>query len=304
MVFYNLKYLYFIILAFVLFMILWSGFRKKNKILDLLSLKKKKAVYIALILMGYTIAIFALAGPRKLSDVEKVEVKGADIYVLIDTSKSMMVEDTAPNRLEKAKYEIRKIVEGLKGDRISFIPFTDGAYVQLPLTDDYDMALMYLDSIDTDLINTGGTDFSNAISVAEKSFDKENESSKIILIVSDGENHKNLKINKDLNIYTIGVGTQKGGVIPMGNGFVKDEKGNVVISKLESDILKKISENGRYYESNNRDSAYDKFLKNIESVKRKSNREEEIKIFREFYQYFLFVAFLLILIVYYLEEKR
>lgn len=304
MVFYNLKYMYFLVLALLLFFILWSGFKKKNKILGMLSLKKKKALYIAIILLAYTIAVFSLAGPRKLSDVEKVEVKGADIYVLIDTSKSMMTEDTAPNRLEKAKYEIRKIIEGLKGDRISFIPFTDGAYVQLPLTDDYDMALMYLDSIDTDLINTGGTDFSNALSVAEKSFDKEDGSSKIILIVSDGENHKNLKVNEDLNIYAIGVGTHKGGVIPSGSGFVKDEKGNVVISRLEPETLKKISENGKYYESNNIDSAYNKFLKSIENIKRKSNREQEIKRYREFYQYFLLAAFLMILIVYYLEEKR
>jgi Ca-activated chloride channel family protein len=285
-------------------MILWAGFKKKNKVLEMLSFKKKKAIYIIFILMAYIIAIFSLTGPRKLSDVEKIEVKGADIYILIDTSKSMLVEDILPNRLEKAKYEIREIVEGLKGDRISFIPFTDGAYVQLPLTDDYDMALMYLDTIDTDLINTGGTDFSNAISVAEKSFDKDSGSSKIILVISDGENHENLKINKELNIYAIGVGTKKGGVIPLGNGFVKDEKGNVVISRLESNILKEISKNGNYYESNNTESAYNKFLEQIEKIKRNSNREEELRIYKEFYQYFLFISFLIILVVYYWEERK
>lgn len=304
MVFYNLKYIYFLILALVLYMILWAGFKKKNKVLEMLSFKKKKAIYIIFILMAYIIAIFSLTGPRKLSDVEKIEVKGADIYILIDTSKSMLVEDILPNRLEKAKYEIREIVEGLKGDRISFIPFTDGAYVQLPLTDDYDMALMYLDTIDTDLINTGGTDFSNAISVAEKSFDKDSGSSKIILVISDGENHENLKINKELNIYAIGVGTKKGGVIPLGNGFVKDEKGNVVISRLESNILKEISKNGNYYESNNTESAYNKFLEQIEKIKRNSNREEELRIYKEFYQYFLFISFLIILVVYYWEERK
>jgi Ca-activated chloride channel family protein len=285
-------------------MILWAGFKKKNKVLEMLSFKKKKAIYIIFILMAYIIAVFSLTGPRKLSDVEKIEVKGADIYILIDASKSMLVEDILPNRLEKAKYEIREIVEGLKGDRISLIPFTDGAYVQLPLTDDYDMALMYLDTIDTDLINTGGTDFSNAISVAEKSFDKDSGSSKIVLVISDGENHENLKINKELNIYAIGVGTKKGGVIPLGNGFVKDEKGNVVISRLESNILKEISKNGNYYESNNTESAYNKFLEQIEKIKRNSNREEELRIYKEFYQYFLLISFLIILVVYYWEERK
>lgn len=304
MVFYNIKYIYFLIFSIFLFVILYKGLKRKNNILEKLLLKKKKKIYVFFLVLGYTLGILALTGPRKLSDTEKVDIKGADIYVLIDTSKSMTVEDVEPSRMEKAKYEIRKIIEGLKGDRISFIPFTDSAYVQMPLTDDYDMAFMYLDAIDTDLINSGGTDFENVLDLVEKSYEKEDNSQKIILIVSDGENHKKVKVNEDLIIYTIGIGTSKGGVIPSGHGFIKDDNGNVVISTLESGILKKLAKRGKYYESNNLNSAYDKFLKSIENIKRKSSREEEIKRYKEYYQYLLSAAFIMILIVCYMEERE
>lgn len=311
----SLNYIWYMLSLLLAIMLLSFGLKKKLKIKEKLGLNLQKQrellSNIGIIISIFLIA-FSLIQPRVLKDFEKVEVKGLDIYILIDVSKSMLVEDVIPNRLEKAKESIKNLLENLKGDRVGFIPFSGSAYIQMPLTDDYNMASLFLDVIDTELISGGGTNIEAALKLAEKSFDATGSSEKIVLVISDGDEHDNDSIEfaktdgKDIKIYSLGIGTKEGGLIPeiikgAKKGFVKDENGSTVVAKLSSKTLNELAliGNGEFYLSDNFNEGVDKFIMDIVNLKRDTNREEKIKKYRELYQYFLFTGVLLFLISYF-----
>lgn len=316
----SLKYMWSLIFLIIIVVFLILGFRKKAVIKGKLGLSlNKKTEIISIVGMAISIVlmIISLLQPRVLKDFEKVEVKGLDIYILVDVSKSMLVEDVIPNRLEKAKESIGKILDNLKGDRVGFIPFSGSAYIQMPLTDDYSMARLFLDVIDTDLISGGGTNIEAALRLADKSFENSGSSEKIVLVISDGDEHDNNSIDfaknegKDIKIYTLGIGTQDGGLIPEiikgeNRGFVKDKDGSTVVAKLATKTLNElaVAGKGKFYLSNNFNDGIDKFIMDISSLKRDTNREEKIKKYRELYQYFLFAGILLFLISYFGIKRR
>ena len=168
------------------------GYRKKERILDLLKIKSKikyKALRIVLTALGLGLILFSLMGPQMFIGFSEVKKEGLDIYVLFDTSKSMMVEDIKPNRISRAKNIVAGIIDNLEGDRIGFIPFSSSAYIQMPLTDDYQLAHMFLDVIDTDMIGGGGTNIDNAIKLAHSSFERTSSADRVIIVLSDGEEH-------------------------------------------------------------------------------------------------------------------
>ena len=251
----NALYILFLVLAVI---ILVLAYRKKEQILSVLKINAKirfKITRIILYAAALALIVFSLMGPQIFKGYMEIKSVGLDIYVLIDTSKSMLVEDIGPDRISRAKNIIGEILNNLEGDRIGFIPFSSGAYVQMPLTDDYQMARMFLDVIDTDMISGGGTNIKAAINLANNSFEQASGSDKVIIILSDGEEHdsgsleilKNIK-NDRLKVYTIGIGTEKGGLIPVYDSkgekrvdYKKDENGNYITSRLNSDILKKLA---------------------------------------------------------------
>lgn len=149
---------------------------------------KYEKLRIAIMFLGLVTICIALLGPQKLAGTMEVKRESLDIYVLLDTSKSMLVEDTVPNRLEREKQIVSNILDELDGDRIGFIPFSSSAYIQMPLTDDYNMAKMFLDVVDTDMIGGGGSDVGKAIKLAYDSFERTTIGDKVILIISDGRN--------------------------------------------------------------------------------------------------------------------
>ncbi len=319
----NIRYSLFFISIPIGLIFLYLGFKKKATIKRQLSLEGKanfEFTKIALYILSLTLIVFSLVQPRILNGFENIKVKGLDIYVLVDVSKSMLVEDVFPNRLEKTKHDISELLDGLKGDRIGFIPFSSSAYIQMPLTDDYDMAKMFVEVIDTDLISGGGTNITQALKLARKSFKNSGSSEKIILVVSDGDEHENDSINylkkenlkkENFKIYSLGVGTAQGGVIPdtangQHNGFLKDENGNTVMAKLSTDTLKKLSAegNGNFYMSDNFHDGIEGFLNDISVLKRDESREEKIKNYRELYQYFLASGILLFLFAYFFDYHK
>ena len=182
-----------------------------------------------------------------------------DIYVLIDTSKSMLVTDIAPDRITVAKRIVENLLDNLSGDRIGFIPFASDAYIQMPLTDDYQLAKMFLDVVDTDMISGGGTNLAAAVRLANDSFKRTSSADRVIIIISDGEEHEGASldvirriIDDQLKIFTIGVGSEKGGLVPVydndGNnivGYMKDGKGQFVTSRLNADTLRQLASDGR-----------------------------------------------------------
>ena len=317
---YNIIYLIIPILCLV-FLIL--GFRKKEKILSLLNLNiaiKNKAVRIIMTSLGLLLILFALLGPQVLQGYTEVERNGLDIYFLIDTSKSMLAEDIKPNRMSRAKKVIETIVDNLNGDRVGYIPFTSSAYIQMPLTDDYQLAKMFLDVIDTEMISGNGTNIGSAINLAANSFEKTSSADRVIIVLSDGEEQDSKSVDalkkiesKNLHVFTIGIGTEKGGLIPVYDtsgtqvtDYMKDDSGQYVNSKLMPEVLKNLAleGNGAYYESTVTSEEITQLTKEISTLKTDTIKTDRVSQYSQLYQYFLGAGMVLIILTYLLPERK
>ena len=267
-----------------------------------------KFVFFLLII---ALIIIGAANLQSGSKMEKVKREGIDIFLCVDISNSMHAEDIAPNRLERSKQAINKLISKLGGDRIGVIVFAGNAYVQLPITTDYSAAKMFLSTVDTDLIPAQGTEIGRAIELAIKSFG-ENEHNKAIVIISDGEDHENgdaVKAAQEaakygIKIYTIGMGLDEGAPIPLYNqygkrtGYKKDKEGNVVITKLDDHILRQLAEigDGIYVRASNSNVGLDKIYEDISKAKKS---EIEAKVFTDYddqFQWFIGAAIILLII--------
>lgn len=314
--------LYFIpIIAAMVFFIL--SFRKKERIMALLRLNyklRRKALRAVLLFLGLGLTAVSLLGPQVFAGYADVRKTGMDIYVLMDTSKSMLVSDIAPDRISVAKRIVSNLLDNLDGDRIGFIPFSSDAYIQMPLTDDYRLAGMFLDAMDTDMISGGGTNLAAAITLAGDSFQRTKDADRVIIILSDGEEHDDAGQNAlkgitddGVRIYTIGIGTEKGGLVPVygedGDTVVdykKDASGNPVTSRLNDEALKKLAQNGNgsYYQANAQGMDISPLLNELSLLNKDVLAEEQIRQFQQLYQYFLGIGILLFLIAWFLPEGR
>lgn len=312
----NLQNYIYLIFPLILLLIMILGMRKRKDILNVLKLRNKRRISIIKILLltlGSVLVVISLLSPQKEIEDEEIEVKGMNIYVLIDTSRSMLTEDVYPNRLEAGKRVLTNLIQSLKGDRVGFIPFSDSAYIQMPLTDDYNITQNYINAIDTTLISGGGTELYQALELAEKSFKEIGSENKTVIVISDGGDFDKKSLNfvkeNKIDVYSIGVGTKEGNVIPeylngVKRGFIKDESGSAVISKLNSDFLQKISNenNGKYYEVNNLVDTSKNFVNDTINLERKNQRNEKTKNYEKYFQYPLALGILFILIGYLLKE--
>ena len=260
----------------------------------------------------------SLANPQWGTKKEKVTRKSVDIFVALDISQSMMAEDISPSRLERAKRFAQGLIETLKGDRIGTIIFAGNAYLQVPLTTDYAAAELFIKSANPGMAPTQGTAIVDAIDLAENSFEEENKNHKALIIISDGENHDEEALqrareanNNGLLIFTVGVGTAEGSFIPVLIGgradYKRDRTGNPVRSQLNEDMLKDLADAG--------DGSYFNLLSGSEEVMsalrngidRMEKREFEQRVFNEYesyFQYFLIVAILLIVIEFIFSYKK
>lgn len=255
--------------------------------------------------------IIGAANLQSGSKMEKVKREGIDLFLCVDISNSMHAEDIAPNRLERSKQAISKLISKLGGDRIGIIVFAGNAYVQLPITTDYSAAKMFLSTVDTDLIPTQGTEIGRAIELAIKSFG-ENEHNKAIVIISDGEDHENgdaVKAAQDaakygIKIYTIGMGLDEGAPIPLYNkygkktGYKKDKDGNIIITKLDDHILRQIAEigDGLYVRASNSNVGLDKIYEDINKTEKSEIESSVFTDYDDQFQWFLGAAILLLII--------
>ena len=230
----------------------------------------------------------------------------------------MKAEDIKPNRLESTKQAISRLIDKLRNDRIGLIVFAGDAYLQLPLTPDYSAAKLFLNSIDTDIVPIQGTAIGSAIRLAMKSFPKEEKKYKVIVVISDGENHEDDAIREARNaaeegviVHTIGMGSPQGAPIPIYQnnkqiGYKKDKNNEIVITKLNEQILQQIAEVGRgkFILATNRQDELEIVLKNIEAMEKK---KYETKIFTDYedrFQYFLGVALFLLIIEFFISERK
>ena len=317
------QYIWFLAAAAACVVITILAIRKKEKILALLHLRTKprfKVLRATLLGIGMSLMVVALLGPQLFEGAAEYQKTGMDIYVLVDTSKSMLVTDIMPDRINVTKKMINHLLDTLDGDRVGFIPFASDAYIQMPLTDDYSLARMFLDVMDTDMISGGGTNLEAAIALANRSFDRSSGSDRVILIFSDGEEHDSDSINalkevtdEKVKIYTIGVGTEKGGLIPIyaDNGttisdYMKDGSGNPVTSRLQPAVLQQLARDGagRYYHAGTQGTEIYSLIQDLSTLERDTLSVEQMKKFEQLYQYFLGGGLLMVLAAWFLPERR
>ncbi len=263
--------------------------------------------------------IIALANPKIGTKVEKVKREGIDIVFAIDISKSMLAEDIAPNRLEKSKQLVSQIINNLGNDRIGIIAYSGSAFPVLPLTTDYSMAKMFLQSMNPGMISSQGSNLDEAIKLSESYFEGSSNTSKLMILISDGEDHSEGAKNAaedakkmGLKIITIGVGTTTGGPIPYRkNGTIEsyhiDKSTNSrVITKLKPEALKAIAKaaNGGYINGNNTKDVVDFVKKALNNIQKKEFEATEVANYQSQFQWFLGIGFFLLLLDVFLLEKK
>ncbi len=263
---------------------------------------KNRFVFFGLILLS-----IAASGPKIGTKFRPIERKGIDIVIALDTSSSMDAEDVKPSRLAKAKFELNNLIRKLKGDRVAIIIFAGTSHLYLPLTTDYETALLFLNDIDTDIIPTQGTALSRAIKTGITAFTDEKDKHKIMLLVSDGEDHEGEAINlasmskqNGLKIYTVGVGSELGGLIPERKEsgkmieYKRSSDGKLITSKINNSILKEISNAGGgtfFWFDNNRDTHL-QIINTIDQMDKKTISSHEYYEYEDQYQIFLFFSFI------------
>ena len=278
-----------------------------------------RAAKSVLMLLAVTFLILALARPQFGTRVETVRSEGQDVMVALDVSRSMLAEDVVPNRLERARLEIMRILQRLDGDRIGFVAFAGNAFVQSPLTVDYGAAALFLNAMDPALIPIQGTNLGEALTVTLDAFEEGTRDHRVLIVVTDGEDHEGeieeaLERARDerVRIHTVGIGSLDGVPIPEftasgeRSGFVRDDEGAVVTTRLDESTLERVAEatGGRYFPALGRGANLDLLVEEITGGEGRELETREITQFDEQFQIFLGFALLLLLAEGLIPERR
>lgn len=275
----------------------------------------------AIVTCAIALVALALAGPRFGTQLRDVKREGVDLVIALDVSASMLAEDVAPNRLDRAKNEIRKLLDELRGDRIGLVIFAGDAFLQCPLTTDYSAVRLFLDVAGPEAIAVPGTDFGAALDMAVQAFDIPAESpddgrSRALLFVSDGENHvadieelADLARDENIVMYAAGVGETGGSPIPVyqngrRTGFRENADGDIVSTRLEENGLRQLSEGGAYFRIARTSSSLSKITEALERLEKSEFAQEEFEEYEEKFQWPLALALLLLLIERSVPDRR
>lgn len=262
-----------------------------------------------------TLLIFALARPQFWSKLREEKSTGVEMMLVVDVSNSMLAEDFEPNRLERTKYAINKLFDGLKQDRVGLILFAGEPKVQLPITSDYRMAKAFAKRIDPSQVSVQGTAIGKALEQALLSFSgqTEKDQSRVIILITDGENHEDdaMAIAKQaaemgIRIFTIGIGTPEGAPIQINGEFIKDEKGEIVVTKLDEKGLAEIAATtgGTYVRASKQSIGLDEIVKSINEMEQTELSMARFDEFNEQFQYLLLAALVLLLAEFLLLDRR
>jgi Ca-activated chloride channel homolog len=281
--------------------------------------KPKRAVKFVVFLLAFALIVIAFANPQIGTRLQEVKQEGVDIFIALDVSMSMKAEDIKPNRLEKAKFEIRNLIDRLAGDRIGMIVFAGESFTQFPLTTDYSGAKLFLDVIDVDAVPVPGTSIGTAIARSLESFDLKEPTTKVLIIITDGENNEGEAMTyaedaakKGILIYTIGMGSPGGAPIPMYNAygqqtdFKRDKLGSIVMTKLDEVSLEKIASigNGAYYRGTNNQDELNEIYKAINALQKREFGTKQFTDYESRFQPFLAAGIVLLLIELLISEKK
>ena len=278
----------------------------------------KSILKVLVLCSAFACLSIALVNPKIGTKLETVRSQGVDIVFAVDVSKSMLAEDIAPNRLEKSKQLVTQIINSLASDRVGIIAYAGKAFPQLPITTDYASAKMFLQNMNTDMLSSQGTAISEAIQLAKTYYDDEEQTNRVLIIISDGEDHGGEAVDiaeeakeKGIRIITVGVGTIKGGPIPIKQNDVilnykKDNQGETVITRLDETILKEIAEetDGIYINGTNTNEVVDAIKAVLDKMDKTEFESKQIADFKDQFQWFLgFGIMLLFIDIFFLERK-
>lgn len=269
-------------------------------------------------LSAITILILAIAGPQFGSKLKEVRREGIEIIIALDVSNSMMAEDLQPNRLERAKQAISTLIDRLENDKIGLIVFAGDAYTQIPVTSDYSAAKMFLTGTNTSIVTRQGTAIGSAIELAMNSFSPSTEASKVIIIISDGENHEGNAMEtaktaaeKGIKIFTIGMGSKNGAPIPdysktLQKEFKKDNQGNIIMTKLNVQMLSEIATvtGGTYYQATSSRVGLNDLFDKLNKLDKELMETKVYSEYEEQFPYLIWIALGLLILDFFIAEKR
>ena len=278
----------------------------------------KPILKLIMLCLAFTCLTIAMVNPKVGTKLETVKRQGVDIVFAVDVSKSMLAEDIAPNRIEKSKQLVTQIINNLASDRIGIIAYAGKSVPQLPITTDYAAAKMFLQSMNTDMLSSQGTAINEAIQLARTYFNDEEQTNRVLIIISDGEDHSDLSqdiaetaAEEGIKIFTIGVGSLKGAPIPIKqNGIVlnykKDRSGETVVTKLNEETLRAIAEeaNGQYINGLNTTEVVEAIRDILNKMDKKEFEAKEFAEYKDQFQWFLLLGIFFIIIDIFLLERK
>ncbi|MBR3792848.1 MAG: VWA domain-containing protein [Alistipes sp.] len=267
--------------------------------------RSRQRLKAGLYLTALTLLILAAARPQLGSKLREVKAEGVEMMLVVDVSNSMLAEDFEPNRLERTKYAIQRLFESLKQERVGLVAFAGEPKVQLPITSDYRMAQAFTRRLSTSLVAEQGTAIGRALELAMLSYSSQSERSRVMVLITDGENHEDDAIEaaekaaaQGIKIYTIGIGTPEGAPIEIDGEFVRDEEGEMVVSKLGEQMLEQIAAttSAAYVRATKQSIGLEEIVKSINEMERTELTTMRYEEYNEQYQYLVGAALLLLLL--------
>ena len=276
--------------------------------------KYRPTIKFCLLLSAITILIFMIARPQVGSKISHEKREGIEVLIALDISNSMLAQDVIPSRLEKSKLLIEDLVDHFTNDKVGLVVFAGDAFVQLPITNDYVSAKMFLQNINPSLITTQGTDLARAISLSQSCFTQREHIGRAIIVITDGEDHEGGALEaareaykKGRNVFILGVGTSKGAPIPDGNGgYLKDNSGQTVLSALNEQMCQQVAKagNGVYIHVDNTSDAQEKLNKELSKLQSGISDTVVYSEYNEQFQIFGIILLLLLIVETILLESR
>lgn len=323
----NPQYLWFLLAVPALLVLFWFAMRSRRRRLarfgnpDLLRelapdvSKGRLRLKFVLFLTAVALLAVAAARPQFGSKLREEKAEGVEMMLVVDVSNSMLAEDFEPSRLERTKYAINQLLEGLDQDRIGLVVFAGEPKVQLPITSDYRMARAFARKIDPSLVSVQGTAVGKALSQALLSFssDTEQSHSRVVILITDGENHEDDALaaakraaEMGVRIYTVGIGTPEGAPIRINGEFIRDGKGDMVVSKLNETMLQQIADltDGVYVRASKQSIGLDEIVASIDQMEQSELATVRFEEYNEQFPYLVGAALLLLMLEFALLDRR
>ena len=290
-------------------------FGDENLVRQLMPSYSRSKVWVRLTFfaLGFFFFVIGLSRPQIGAKIKEHETKGAEIMIALDVSNSMLAEDYSPNRLERAKLAITRLVDKLRDDRIGLIVFAGNSFVQLPITTDYVSAKMFLNSISTDSVPIQGTAIGEAINTAIRSFSAQSEKSRAVIVITDGENHEDDPVaaakqaaEMGIRVFAIGVGSPEGKPIPMDGELLKDKEGNIVVTRLDEAVLQEVASagNGAYVRAGNSEFGLNPIIDDIRKMEDEKYNSIVFEEFDEQFMYFMAIALFFFVLEMLIGDRR